>query len=186
MEPPCPTLTCVDVSIPANKYSINHLNLLVQVDTKSGTNATKLNVPQRMQCSNQSTKCKKSWSHWATTGNFDFAVCTIVCRVQIHGHTVNMIFAECAQENTRQNQSTRQSYGLPCAFFSTRQRNTLPCVFLWHTAKLNFVVCFILAHGKVIKKICLLTSKFFLHFTYNMWYSMLKFDTFLYLFVIFN
>jgi len=86
-----------------------------------------------------------------TTGNFDFAVCTIVCRVQIHGHTANMIFAKCAQENTRQNQSTRQSHGLPCAFFSTRQRNTLPCVFLWHTAKSWFAVCFFLAHGKAIK-----------------------------------
>ena len=59
------------------------------------------------------------------------------------------------------------------------------CFFLAH-GKEYFVVCFILAHGKVIKKFCLLTSKLFLHFTYNMWYSMLKFDTFLYLFVIFN
>ena len=82
--------------------------------------------------------CKTSLFCWGfTTGNFDFAVCTIVCRVQIHGHMSNMIFAECAQENTRQNQSTRQSHGLPWAF-------------LWHTAKSWFVVCFFLAHGKAI------------------------------------
>ena len=77
-----------------------------------------------------------------------------------------------------------------------------------HTAKSWFAVCFFLAHGmcffvthgKVMvcrvlffgtrqsNKIffCLLTLKLFLLFTYNMWHSMLKFDTFLYLFVIFN
>jgi len=61
-----------------------------------------------------------------------------------------MIFAECAQENTRQNQSTRQSHGLPCVFLAhgkeiicrvlfcdTRQSHGLPCAFF-------------LAHGKEI------------------------------------
>ena len=38
-----------------------------------------------------------------TTGNLVFAVCAKVYRVQIHGHTTNINFAECAQENTRQN-----------------------------------------------------------------------------------
>ena len=67
-----------------------------------------------------------------------------------------------------------------------------------HTAKPCFDVCFSLTHGKVINLSCdfftrqsnkifpLLTSKLFMLFTYNMWHSMLKFDTFLYLFVIFN
>jgi hypothetical protein len=65
-------------------------------------------------------------------------------------------------------------------------------VFFFHTAKfavcffVTIAVCFILAHGKVINFFCLITSKFFLHFTYNMWYSILKFGIFLYLFIIFN
>ena len=91
----------------------------------------------------------------------------------------------CSRKHTAKPKHT-QSHGLPCAFFSTRQRNTLPCAFLWHTAKSWFAVCFFLAHGKAINFFCLLTLKLFLLFTYNMWHSMLKFDTFLYLFVIFN
>ena len=72
------------------------------------------------------------------------------------------------------------------------------CFFVTH-GKEYFAVCFFVTHGKAKlcrvfyfgtqqsnKIFCLLTSKLFLHFTYNMWYSMLKFDTFLYLFVIFN
>ena len=64
-----------------------------------------------------------------TTGNLVFAECAKVCRVQIHGHTANINFAECAQENRRQNQSTRQSHILPCAFFWHTAKNTLPCAF---------------------------------------------------------
>jgi len=71
--------------------------------------------------------------------------------------------------------------------------------FFWLTAKKYFAVCFFVTHGKTRfyrvfyfgtrqnnKKNYLLTSKLFLLFIYNMWYSMLKFDIFLYLFVIFN
>jgi len=73
--------------------------------------------------------CKVPRHQAATTGNLVFAVCAKVCRVQIHGHTANINFAECAQENRRQNQSTRQSHILPCAFFWHTAKNTLPCAF---------------------------------------------------------
>ena len=95
-------------------------------------------------------------------------------------------FCQVSSKNTRQNKSTRQSHALPCAFFS-HGKEILCCVFLFDTRQsLTFAMCFILAHGKVINFFCLLTSKLFLLFTYNMWYSILKFDIFLYLFIIFN
>ena len=74
-----------------------------------------------------------------------------------------------------------------CFFLAHGQSiNTLPCIFFWHTTKDDFAMRFILTHGKVIKKIYLFISKLFLLFIYNMWCSILKFDVFLYLFVICN
>ena len=91
----------------------------------------------------------------------------------------------CTRKHTVKLKHTAKSCFAVCIFLAHGKEYFAVC-FFWHMAKLNFAVCFILAHGKVIKKFCLLTSKLFLHFTCNMWYSMLKFDTFLYLFVIFN
>ena len=62
---------------------------------------------------------------------------------------------------------------LPCAAPKGHGKETLlPSVFCGSRQNNNFF--------------SLLTLKLFLFFTYNMWYSMLKFGIFLYLFVIFN
>ena len=120
-----------------------------------------------------------------TTGNLMSVVCPTVCRVQVPEHKANMSFAECAKK-IHGKTKTHGKIMVCRVLFYAHGKEILCRVFFWHTAKHDFAVCFILAHGKVINFFCLLTSKLFLLFTYNMWHFMLKFGIFLYLFVIFN
>ena len=61
----------------------------------------------------------------------------------------------------------------------------LPCDKIKHTAKFSFVVCSVVCRALSIEHTANNLETFLL-LTYNMPYSMLKFGTLLYLFVIFN
>ena len=91
-----------------------------------------------------------------------------------------------AQKTLSKKENTRQLACLPSVFFRHSANKALPSVIFLTLGKEASLPSVFSGTRQINKLFSLLPLKLFLLFTYNMWYSILKFGNFLYLFAIIN